>query len=201
MVYVLDHKNGETFSYISKPLDGDISKVKIATAVTDGGKFPGGGGFLLNGIWWETTYLPTKIKLGGRKRKLTDLYYVGFTWLVDDKFKTIVEELEPGVHQFVPVELLWNNGEHAASKYCFAPGNRIDSVHDEQTTIPRRANGWLIQGDGGKFVFSNAKVGNRHVWIDMMFGPQVAYNVSDELVRRLQEAGVTGFTAIEAPSA
>ncbi|RWO81344.1 MAG: hypothetical protein EOS18_11295 [Mesorhizobium sp.] len=69
------------------------------------------------GVPIDPTHLPTK-KVGGGKIMPADLMMHN-SFFVSGKFREVVEKLEPGLHQFVPVELLWKDGSHAASYFCF----------------------------------------------------------------------------------
>ncbi|TJV04208.1 MAG: DUF1629 domain-containing protein, partial [Mesorhizobium sp.] len=71
---------------------------------------------------------------GGRGKIMPADLMMHNSFFVSGKFREVVEKLEPGLHQFVPVELLWKDGSHAASYFWFYPCNRIDGMDREQTT-------------------------------------------------------------------
>jgi hypothetical protein len=192
MIYYLSCDEGEVYSYGMRALDGDLKKIKPVDMTQDGGieilAICGKYGRALEG-----THVPTRIQLEGPKRELTDLRD-GFGTFVDQKFKTEVEKLEPGVHQFFPVEFVWEDGSHAADRLWFVPCNRLDSVDRNQTTFEFRGV-WYLDGDQTKkLVFNRSQIGNRHAWMDKFISGQSGIWISEALKRGLEAAGVTGMS-------
>ena len=136
--------------------------------------------------------MPTRAKIDGPKRKLTDLRSE-FALLVDAKFRAEVETLEPGVHQFFPIELVWKDGSHAADRFWFVPCNRLDSVDRAKTTIIFRSFWYFDNDPSKKLVFSRAQIGDHHAWIDKFIIPSGGVWISNLLKQRLESAGVTGM--------
>lgn len=106
-------------------------------------------------------------------------------FVVSPRFKDLVERYEPGVHQFVPIEIYKKRkGEPVATYYWLIVGQRIDSVDREHTTYmwvapdgkPEEGHwtDYLIERnplkmtklDGAKLVFSNKQVEGHHIWHD-----------------------------------
>lgn len=190
MVYFLSHKNEETYSYGMKALDGDIKKIKPVDVTQDGGIeiLPIRGKF---GRPLEPAHIPTKIQIDGPKRELTDLRE-GLAFFVDEKFKDVVESLEPGVHQFFPVEFVWKDGSHAADRFWFVPCYRLDSVDRKSTTFEFRSI-WYLDGDANKrLVFNRSQIGERHIWMDKYISGSSGVWISSMLKAALDEADVTG---------
>src|SRR5262245_38509079 len=125
MIHYLSCDEGEEFSYGMKALDGDLKLIKPVDMTQDGGIEiqPMGGKF---GRPLETAHLPTRIRIEGPRRALTDLRD-GYGIFVDAKFKAEVEKLDPGVHQFFPVAFVWEDGSPAAERFWFNPCHRLDS--------------------------------------------------------------------------
>ena len=191
MVYFLNADPGELYSHGVKPLDGDIDKVKPLDLTPDGGvevePLPVSFGRPL-----DPQHVPTRAKIDGPRRKLTDLR-TGLGLLVDVKFKAEVEALEPGVHQFFPIELVWKDGSHAADRFWFVPCNRLDSVDRAKTTKEFRSF-WLFGSDRSKkLVFNRSQIGSHHAWIDKFILPTGGVWISNLLKQRLESAGVTGM--------
>ena len=189
MVYFLSHKNEETYSYGMKALDGDIDKIQPIDLSRDEGVRIWAT-YAYRGRAFEADHIPTCIELEGPKRKITDIYG-GFGLFVDEKFKAAVERLEPGIHQFFPVEFVWKDGSHAAHRFWFVPCNRLDTVDRQMTTFEFR-NLWHLKGDKTKhLVFSRAQIGDHHVWIDKFIAAPTPA-ISETLKAELDAAGVTG---------
>lgn len=85
-----------------------------------------------------------------------------------------IEELEPGIHQFVPVDLFWKDGTPTGERvFLMNAGQKIESIDAEnsQSLIPSiNIDGnpyYQIQGIGGgnyHIVVKKEIVGKRHFW-------------------------------------
>lgn len=189
MVYFLSHKNDEVYSYGIKALDGDVDKIQPTDLSRDVGVRISAN-YVYTGRPYEKDHIPTRIELEGPKRKIPDLYS-GYGLFVDEKFKATVEKFEPDVHQFFPVEFVWKDGSHAASRYWFVPCNRLDTVDREKTTFEFR-NVWFLDGSRDKdLVFNRSQIGAHHIWIDkFIVMPTPA--ISETLKAELDAIGLTG---------
>ena len=103
----------------------------------------------------------------------------------------ILEELEPGVHQFWPMELYIKN-EKIGDAYWLNICNRLDTMH-RKLTYPFNERGfWKPTKDNpGRLVFEVQKIGEHHAWHDKFRGGTF---ISEEFAARLQAAGVTGLS-------
>jgi hypothetical protein len=139
--------------------------------------------------------------MGGKKRQLTDLQRAHDIFLVSDRFRQVVETLEPGVHLFVPVELVWEDGSHAASFFWFYPCSRVDGIDRERTTheFHQEAGLWMPKA-GGEFVVDLARAGGHHIWIDPRMNTFNLPFVSSAFKQAMTEAGVTGIGYHELPT-
>ncbi|MCP4183428.1 MAG: hypothetical protein GY761_08930 [Hyphomicrobiales bacterium] len=189
MVYRFFQDDQEMYSYETVRLDGDLYKVGPVDLTQDDGleinPFSTYAGRAV-----DPTHLPTKVKVKGPKRNITDVY-MGGGYLVDGKFKDVVEQLEPDVHQFFPVELFWSNDTSAGQRYWFFPCNRLDTVDRDKTTKLFR-NLWYPRG-GGEFVFSRNLIGKHHIWIDKFMVSTIGILMSNEMHDALVAAGITGM--------
>jgi hypothetical protein len=188
MVYRFFQSDDEVYSYGSIRLDGDLKKVGPVDTTPDEGRRIESH-MKSAGRPIDPTHLPTKIKVEGPKRNLPDVYEAGAK-VVDEKFRAVVEELEPGVHQFFPVELLWSDGSSAGQRYWFFVCNRLDTVDREKTTKEFR-NLWKSRGNG-EFVFNRGQIGDHHIWIDKFMAssdPLMSNAMHDALVA----AEITGM--------
>lgn len=193
MVCIITCEHGEVYSYDYKPLDGDIKKVKPVDMAFDRG-ISKVSGPVAQGLKMDTTHLPTKLRWGGPKRDLTDLQDAGYAFLVPEAFRDILESLEPGVHDFYPVELVWTDGTSAGTRYWFYPQHRIDAADREKTTYDLGGVLWdLDSNESGKLVFSRKAIGDCHSWIDKLIPASRCVFVSEEFRRQLEAAGITGI--------
>lgn len=190
MVYFMSCNNGDAYSYPYRALDGDVNQIRPADMTPDAGARIREG-YAYVGRAYEPQHVPGKIELSGPRRPIRDVYDA-FALLVDQKFKAAVEKLEPGLHQFFPVDLLWQDGSHAADRYWFVPCTRLDSVDREKTTFEFRGLWDLLGGPEKRLVFSRAEIGDHHVWIDKFIHVPTPI-ISDALKAELEAAGVTGL--------
>ncbi|MCW3780078.1 imm11 family protein [Defluviimonas salinarum] len=175
-----------------KALDGDIDKVEIVDPTPDGGGLITRRG-LKSGRPMKPDHMPTKLQRIGRGLDIFPLLDVdSYTscLLVNQTFKDILEELEPGVHQFFPMEIFIKD-EKVGDRYWLNICNRLDTYHPT-LTYPRNERGFFepVKGEPFSVVFSVDAIGNHHAWHDK-FG-QGTY-ISDTFAERLQAAVLSGL--------
>lgn len=177
-----------------KALDGDIEKVEIVDPTPDGGGLITRRG-LKSGRPMKPDHMPTRLGRGGPGLDIFPLLDVdSFTscLLVNQTFKDILEELEPGVHQFFPMEIFIKD-EKVGDRYWLNICNRLDSYHPT-LTYPRNARGFLLrvkEGEPRSVVFSAEAIGDHHAWHEK-FG--MGTYISDIFAGRLKDASLTGLT-------
>jgi hypothetical protein len=132
--------------------------------------------------------LPKKILWGSGDRPIFDV----LPWfIVSPRFRDLVEQFEPDVHQFVPVEVYTERGgAPVATYYWLIVCQRLDSVDREHTTFKWEENGdpadpdvgyWsdyiikrdpleMIKIEGSRLVFNASQVENNHIWCDPRVG-------------------------------
>lgn len=98
---------------------------------------------------------------------------------VSERFRALIEEFDPGLHQFVPFDLIDRRNALIAKRYCWQVSNRIESV------------AFVEQRSAKKLVFDLAKIGDSHFWIDPKMGQRIM--MSDEAMAMLNENDVSGF--------
>ena len=160
------------------------------------------------GYWVKPETLPKKVLWAkGTTPTLPDALF-GFA--VSSRFKDLVEDYEPGVHQFVPVEIYHSRaGEPVATYYWFIVGQRLDSVDREHTTyilengirdvwVDSRMDtkSWTFEKiPEARLVFNNLQVAGHHIWHD----PHVlSFNnglCSDAFAEAFKANGLTGVAA------
>ena len=185
--HITGGKIAEKYNYAAylKALDGDRSKIRIVDSSADGGF----------NIWQNTVdagrhilpdHVPTKVQLGGPLGSLLDAYPLyDSTMAVSDKFKSIIEEVESGVHQFFPLDV-YRAGKLLGKLHWMIIGQRLDTIHDSQ---PRTLKGFPLWVDG-KMNFDLKKIGSSKLWTDKFAG---ANNITEDLAERFVSAGLTGI--------
>ena len=187
---ICEHRGDVRYSF--QPLDGDIDKVKPIDMSFDRGtlKLPT---ILTQGLKMDVTHLPTKLRCGGPKRELADVQHVYGVYLVPETFREILERLEPGVHDFYPVELVWKDGSSAGKRYWFYPQHRIDTVDREKTTFVLKPL-WDSEGDESRrLVFNRKAIGDCHAWVDKLIPDSGVVLVSEKFKQELDAAGISGM--------
>ncbi|RWO04169.1 MAG: DUF1629 domain-containing protein [Mesorhizobium sp.] len=200
-VYTIYNDTGEEYIAGFKFLDGDMNKVLPVGfefhPVTGGARLADGTRVKKNefyqGVRIDPTHLPTKVLWRGGKRQLTDLQRAHDIFLVGDALRRVIEELEPDVHQFAPVELVWEDGSHAASYFWFYPSVRVDGMDRDHTTneLSEKTGLW-IHKQGGKFAVNLEQVAGHHIWND----PRTHFGsvfVSEMFKQAMANAGVRGI--------
>jgi hypothetical protein len=127
---------------------------------------------------------------------------------VSEKAKSVIESLEPGVHQFFPVQYQDHKGKSWGTRYWFVVCNRLDTVNGKLSNMVL-FNGWnwmpprdvvdlgypLPNGVDSKkpsrLVFNFAAIGEHHIWRDKHLdsGPWI----SDKMADALKRAALTGL--------
>ena len=175
-------------------LEGDHQNIRLLDATQDDGVVITKKGWTA-GRPMSAEGMPTKVArkgVGLAIKPLVDAEAFFGQLLVSDAFKEIVEELEPGVHQFFPMEL-YVGDEFQRTDYFFNICNRLDTM-DRELSFPINARGFFrpMGRDDYRLVFSKEKIGNHHAWRDK-FVPGGATYISNTLAQRLKEAGITGL--------
>lgn len=180
-------------SRVSVPKDYDPKKLTLEDMEQDGGFYVGYDGSLMSGRRVKREGMPSKVKWWDR-RPVPDFQILHSpTMIVSQRFREVVESIEPGVHQFEPVEYVTKGGEHVADMFVFVICNRIDSVDRDLTTMYRFDNYWKAGGPlgGSRLAFNSAQVGNHHIWIDKYL-PDYRL-ASSTFVDAVRAAGLVGI--------
>jgi hypothetical protein len=149
-------------------VDGNLRKTEFIDTSDDGGARVRNGD-LRAGRALKPDHIPTKVKRSPpAPQPLSDFYPAGGAFYVSDRFKALVEEFEPGVHQFFPVTIKSGN-KHLGSLYFFNICNRIDGM-DHDACIPPILPGQRVyqsRYEGAeKIVLSRKKIAGVHIWRD-----------------------------------
>lgn len=182
-----------------KALDGDFDEVQAV---------PGSEPFRV-----DPTHLPKKLKWQSGDSSCPD-DFDRTPWMnVSARAKDAIEQLEPNVHQFVPVEYLGKGGKHLADRYWFITGHVIDSMDRARTNMIFHLNSWhpakyvarryphlLPPGTDvtaePRLVFNLGQIGGAHLWRDRYVGgggKGTAPFMSQAMRDHLQARGLTGI--------
>lgn len=122
--------------------------------------------------------------------------------LVSAAFKSAVEELELGVHHFMPVKLTKPDGAvEEGGHFIFAVGQWTDNalLADKSSVSARNVRGkfrgYELTSLQPKLMWDKGAVGGLHVWSDRTLRTVVM--VSDTLYETLQNRGIDGYLAME----
>ncbi|MFZ2997253.1 imm11 family protein [Sphingobium sp.] len=117
---------------------------------------------------------------------------------VDEPLRTIIERLDPQVHQFFPIMIKLRKGNTPPSKYyTLVIGKYIDSFLPENSTSDAyRSNGenQFIHEETKKamsgLAFSKALFGGAHLWRERRLSAEWLTCFSDELEAEIANAGL-----------
>ncbi|MBG6204144.1 hypothetical protein IWQ48_005307 [Labrenzia sp. EL_13] len=118
----------------------------------------------------------------------------GGEWIVSKRFKDIVEALEPGIHNLLPVNLVSANYKPISEPYfIFQIGQILDSIIFERTVFNSG-----VSSDGEHYVnfpltnhlmtFEKEKIVGKHVWKEK-YASERDFFFSNELVNTLDKLG------------
>lgn len=149
-------------------------------------------------LWKSTSKSPPDYAFGNNSVMLVSL-----------QFRDLVEQYEPGVHQFLPVEMYNSKAATEAFDrfYWFVCCTLIDSLDPEHTTLTWRGEYdvriehglrrgfWKLDHDASppqRPVYSLNAIGSRHLWRDPYYNRDYV-KCSDTFGNALIDAGLTGF--------
>lgn len=141
---------------------------------------------------------PKKMLWSGRRKPLPEAIMSSFL-AVSGRFRNLVEQYEPDIHQFVPVEIYQRKDtDPVATFYCLNVCNRLDSLDKEKTTHARKldylgAGFWSSVGiPDAKIVISRDQTQGCHLWYD----PYLMGGVycSESFGRAALDAGFLGLS-------
>lgn len=214
MVYGLYVNSGDIYGYNvgSEMLDGDKSKVRSVDETPDGGTLPGEN-FLASGRHVFTEHLPTRMLWKETEGRPMPDFHESHILNVSERAKALIEQFEPRVHQFVPVDVFDKANKFLERRYFLFCGNRIDSLDHNKTTFVLvkypKSSAWenpqnLVQwGDGAlvppqidpkkkpEFVFSKKQIGGAHLWVDKYIAG--SRWISDALAKAIKDRDFTGL--------
>jgi hypothetical protein len=109
-----------------------------------------------------------------RSRPITQFFSCNYGLLISETAKGFIESLEPGLHRFLPVEVLRPNRERIATHYYLNICQRLDAIDPVASgakpyTYP---DGQLMTykvKNRHDLVLRSESIQGKHLWFDMYF--------------------------------
>ncbi|MEO1680681.1 MAG: DUF1629 domain-containing protein [Pseudomonadota bacterium] len=150
------------------PVDGNWKKVVVADMTDDGGT-PIRESGVREGRWVDPTHAPTTVRYKGpaHQKPLDYNLFPRGANIVSRAFQAILEDLEPAVHQFLPVTVL-RKDKPIGEMFILIVGARIDAANDALCSPPRgdRRTYALNTSPGWRCVLHPDKIAGHHLWHD-----------------------------------
>ncbi|MEP3276180.1 MAG: DUF1629 domain-containing protein [Stappiaceae bacterium] len=142
------------------------------------------------GLRVDPESVPKTAQVISSHKKLYDFVPADFRNLVTRAFIDKVEEMEPSVHQFFPVELRMKSNELSDRDYWFLNVcHRTDAIDANKSVLIQTGDAYFKHGVGlgvePKLVFRKAEIEGKCMWIDRRF--TAGFFVSDELMEFMEE--------------
>jgi hypothetical protein len=119
-------------------------------------------------------------------------------WAADEAFKTIVERLEPDLHQFYPIQIIMPKGKvYSRQYYMMVIGQYLDSFSPDncdEGAFDDRNNGYYttrygLKRDVGGMAFLQNTFGKAQMWSEhRLYSPEMI--MSDVLQAEIIKAGL-----------
>ncbi len=209
MVYGLNIKPEHGYYVKVEALDGDLKTVTLLDETPDEGLNPRGRQFAA-GRAVDPTHMPTRMKWCDQQKHPIPDFDNGLVLNVSARAKALIEQFEPDVHQFLPVEYVDIEGDFLENRWFLIVCNRVDTVDREHT------QGMLLSGGKMwrpakellrkypeeiplgydltkpiKIVFNLERIGSACLWCDKHFtGGEF---ISSKLANALEQGGFTGL--------
>ncbi len=135
---------------------------------------------------------------------IPDRVFAPGSTVVSDRFRRVVEEFDPGIHQFVPVEVLYPDGRvhPGGPRFFMILRNAVNAVHEDsgRLEVMKGTVSWaaheipiLIRGilDTKPFDVDAKIVSHLGLWRDVRMSNYVF--ASDAFLARLRQEGIDGW--------
>lgn len=149
----------------------------------------------LSGIKLDPAMIPRHPQMQFKAQQLPDFVNAAPCWLLSGRAKSIIERLEPGVHQFIEMELTQKDGRPWPHPYwAFNMCNRLDTAVAEEHSNCFRMGAdkpfWRFGFPMGprKLAFHKAMVKDLTFWVDRRLS---GIFMSDKFMSALHDAGIT----------
>jgi hypothetical protein len=142
--------------------------------------------------------IPAKLRVG-RPKKGGIPHILGWSmgpWIVSPRVRDILEELEPGVQKFCPIELVGKDGgRNLASYFLILPPPQLEAIVSPEINAALRARDIMTMDTldpHGLCVLDSGVIGGHHFWRGER-PVHLTYFCSDELRDRLKAEKLDGW--------
>lgn len=206
MPYGLDKYPTQGYYVGFECLDGNRELIELVDPLPDEGGKPS---VINSGRPVRTEHVPTRVKWLDVKHLPMADFDSGPLVSISSRAKALIEQLEPGVHQFLPVEFLDIEEKHLEHRWFLVVCNRLDTIDRQKVRgfILQRGMHWRPIADYLRFmphaiplgydisqpsqlVFNREQIGSAHFWVDKHLSPGVW--ISDEFEAAYIEKELTG---------
>lgn len=187
-------------------LDGYEGPISALSPVNDGGV---GWSGRTGGVHVDGAHFPTRVKWADPNGNPAPDFDSTPDLNVSERARRVIEDVEPSVHQFFPVEYVDSKGAFLENRYWLVIGNRLDAMDRERTNmVLRKGKVWrpadymvsrgeeipahINPEEPAKLVFNAEAIGGAHLWVDKHIDGHVAW-LSDFLGERLLAEKLTGL--------
>lgn len=144
---------------------------------------------------------PRALKIVSAHKTLPDFFLLSGKHAISDRTKEVLEKLEPGVHQYIPVILQKKSGEKFDGEFfVLHPRSAVDAIVPEQSdvffhTTPAGRKTLRFKKVRPKLTVQKDKIQGRHFWTG-----EESFNrnffASDTFFDEAQKVKLTGFDFI-----
>ncbi len=153
--------------------------------------------------------MPRRLKFSKKRNAIPPIFMSnGGIVICSQLTRDILEAFDPGLHRFIPIQLLFHNHEPAPGcYYILNVHHKLDTIIDEKTrsrsfnsTVPgnplRTRKNLQTQQQPGDVTLAQSRLTSAHLWRDI--GYPYLYLMSDALHARLKEADIRFFKPLKA---
>ena len=153
----------------------------------------------MEGWRWPMPDQPFRNRLKSREGRIVDIIGTSFeTYAISQRVIDIIESIEPGVHQYLPYELIQKDGSvHPDQRWLLNCCTRIESLDYERSNVIATKDMERFFHDrntGHHLVVRKSVVEGRALWYDFRYeNSQGNFMVSDRFWDALNAAGCAGW--------
>lgn len=163
----------------------------------------GGLPYLHDGWRFPAFDAPLRDQLKRREDSVVDIISTSFgTYALSQRVIDIIESIEPGIHQFIPYEMLNPDGSvHPAKRWLLNICTRAEVINVERSNVVwmdfgggRRKFGDITAGGRQPHIIMNAgEASRRAMWCEWRYHSGTVYIVSDRFWDAMQAEGIIGW--------
>ena len=154
---------------------------------------------MMQGWRWPAPDQPFRNRLKRREGRIVDIVDTSFeTYAVSQRVIDIIESIEPGVHQYLPYELICKDGSvHPDRRWLLNICTRAETLDYERsnvTALRDRPHFYADRTNNHHLVVRTEAVAGRALWYEYRYrGTHGQFLLSDRFWNALNEAGCAGW--------